>query len=324
MTKHASMTWWGVAGVELRFGDRSLLIDPYLHPLEARADYICITHEDYDHCHEPTLERLVAGPRFQMLIIPRSCTYRTKLDSPVHDSATELEFVPSDKLVVMYPKYKRDPEMEYVGPTEMSLDGFHIETIDSSERPERYRPGPGSVWPDGTGHYVGGGEFPQLGYVITESSTGLTFYHPGDLHEAFDSQRELRGRVDYMFFPSVKLEGVELSVIDNVRPRHLVPIHHRMETPDFPIPVPTAINEDELVATDLGHGMPHPGADPKEYRREIHAMFNAHWYPTPRPPLQRIVSLEPQFRELGCELLIIEAGKPHQLVAEGRTELLSD
>ena len=319
MTEHASMTWWGASGVELRFGDRSLLIDPYLHPAEARADYICITHEDYDHCHEPTLQRLVAGHRFQKLMIPRSCTYRTKLDSPVHDSPTELEFVPSEKLVVMYPKYKRDPDKSYEGVNELNLDGFQIETIDSSERPERYRSGPGGIWPDGTGHYVGGGEFPQLGYVITESSTALTFYHPGDLHEAFDSQRQLRGRIDYMFFPSVKLEGVEVTVIDNVRPRHIVPIHHRMDTPDFPIPAPTAIHESDLVATDLGAGGPRAGADPKDYRREFHAMLNAHWYPTPRPPLQRIVSLEPQFRDLGSNLLILEAGKPYHFDVDRAT-----
>jgi hypothetical protein len=148
MSKLASMTWWGVAGIELSFGDRCLLIDPYLHPVEARANYICITHEDYDHCHEPTLQRLVAGNQFEKLMIPRSCTYRTKLDSPVHDSPTELEFVPSEKVVVMYPKFKRDPEKTYVGPAELSLDGFQIETIDSSERPERYRPSPGSIWPE--------------------------------------------------------------------------------------------------------------------------------------------------------------------------------
>jgi hypothetical protein len=122
-----------------------------------------------------------------------------------------------------------------------------------------------------------------------------------------------------MFFPSVKLEGVELSVIDNVRPRHIVPIHHRMDTPEFPIPVPIAINEKDLVATDLSHGMPHAGADPKDYRREIHAMFNAHWYPTPQPPLRRILSLEPQFRDLGSELLIIEAGKPYYFGADLQT-----
>ena len=311
MTKQASVTWWGASGVELRFGERSLVIDPYLHPEEARVDYICITHEDYDHCHEPTLRRLVAGPRFQKMMVPRSCTFRTRLDSPVHDSPTDLDFVPAEKLIVMYPKYRRDPEMSYEGPGELSVEGFDIETIDSSERPERYRSGAGSVWPDGTGRYVGGAEFPQLGYVVTETSTGLTFYHPGDLHEAFDGQRQLRGRIDYMFFPSVKLEGVELTVVDNVRPRHIVPVHHRVDTANFPIPAPTAIDEGTLVSTDLGRGQPRPGADPKDYRREFHAMANAHWYPTPRPPLQRIAGLEPQFRELGSELLVLEAGRPY-------------
>jgi hypothetical protein len=143
--------------------------------------------------------------------------------------------------------------------------------------------------------------------------TGLTFYHPGDLHEAFDSQRQLRDRIDYMFFPAVKLEGVEITVIDNVRPRFLVPIHHRVDAPDFPIPAPASIREDELVATDLAHGMPKPGADPRDYRREIHAMFNAHWYPTPRPPLRRVHALEQQIQQLGTEMLVLDAGQPHSL-----------
>jgi L-ascorbate metabolism protein UlaG (beta-lactamase superfamily) len=46
---------------------------------------------------------------------------------------------------------------------------------------------------------------------VSEKVEGLTFYHPGDLQEAFDSQRELRGRIDFMFLPTIKSEGAELS-----------------------------------------------------------------------------------------------------------------
>lgn len=306
-----SVTWWGCAGVELEVGGRRLVIDPYLHPTDGGVDYVLITHNDYDHCHEPTLDRLVSGERFQHLCAPPSCFVRSKLDSPVLGKSRDLDFVNPDQVTVMYPKYTREPGIRHPGATEIDLDGFHIETVDSGERPQRYKPDPEAPWPYGDGPFVGDGEFPNVGYVITESTSGMTFYHPGDLGEVFDAHRRLRGRIDVMFFPGIKLQGFELTVIDAIRPKCVVPMHHRSETPDFPIPL--HISQADLKVADLASGAPVPGADPIRWRDEVVAMMKAHWYPTPNPPLARFESVVPGIEDLGSRVLIVEAGQPCDL-----------
>jgi len=326
MTSVGTLTWWGAAGVEVAVNGRCLLIDPYLQPLEARADYICLTRETHEHCHEPTLQRLVAGPRFKQLLAPRSCTVRSRLDVPVPADARDLDFVDPTRLTVMYPKYTRHPGRQYPETTEIELEGFRIEAVESNEydpitvlgselQGKRYRPDDGQLWPAATGAFVGPGVLPALGYVITEIDSGITLYHPGDLQEPFDRQRELRGRIDYMFLPMATLEGAELTVVDNVRPRRVIPIHYRLATLDFPIPLKIA--ELRLATTDLARGRPRSWVHPDVYRREIHAMMAAHWYPTPSRPLDRIREITPLLEENGAEVLVLQAGYPHAMPPRG-------
>lgn len=300
-----TITWWGCATVELRAEGGALVVDPYLNP--AAADYVCVTHADYDHCHEPTLRRLVEREEFKLLCVPPSCLDLTKLDVPHNENPADLAFVPEDRLLVLYPKFRRDPDAVYPGAGQVELGPFSVETIDSSERPQRYKPDDATPWPAATGAFLRE-PYPNLGYLITHRPTGLTFLHPGDLTEAFDAQRELRGRVDYLFFPGVKLEGIELTVVDNLRPRFVVPIHHRIDEPGFPIPLD--VEPETFDAADPKTGMPQPGADPAAFRREIHRLMQGHWYPTPDPPLERLQSLEPQFEQLGARLLVLDAGRP--------------
>lgn len=316
MNAAGSVTWWGGAGVEIVMDGRCVLIDPYLHPKGSDVHAICITHNDYDHCHEPTLRGLTARSEFERLFVPMACCKMTELDSPVLEDPppTDLEFVPEERLTVLYPKYRREPDAEYPGPTEATIAGFRIETVDSSERPRRYRPHKGAIWPVGTGPYAGLTEYPNLGYLITHERTGISFYHPGDLHEVFDSHLELRGKVDYMIFPSVKLEGLEETILDAIRPRYLLPIHYRLDTPDFPLPL--TITADELRTTDLSKGLPRNGADLGQWRDDIHAMMAGSWYPTRIPGLARVEEIADGLAAFGTELLLTTAGKPHPIPDE--------
>lgn len=304
-----TFTWWGVASVELAFGGRRLAVDPYLLPDAPRIDVVCITHNDGDHCHEPTL-RTLDGDRLRHVVVPPSALHTSTLDSPIHPASDDLRLLAREKLTVLRPARTRYPWERFEGPTELEVEGFSITTIDSSERPHRWRPADRTPWPAGTGPFVDPSAFPSLGYVITEHATGLTFYHPGDLHETYDVHRELRGKVDYMFFPGIKLEGTELTLVDAVRPRWVVPIHHRVDSPDFPIPL--ELPEDlVLTTTDTKKGAVFPDADPDVFRDEVRAVQAAHWYPTPRPPLDRLRGLAPELEELGARLLVLDAGVPH-------------
>jgi L-ascorbate metabolism protein UlaG (beta-lactamase superfamily) len=308
MPTDVSITWWGCASVEIRDGARVILVDPYLHPADRDADYICITHADYDHCHEPTLRRLVAEPRFELLIAAPACSAMSKLDVPHNPEPDDLAFVPRGHIRIVFPKHARQPDPRGRDSGEVELDGWQIETIESGERPERYKPiDDDTLWPALTGRFTGD-QFPNIGYLITHAASGIGFLHPGDLTDAYDELRLLRGRVDYLFFPTIKLEGLELTIVDAIRPRFVVPIHYRVNQPGFPIPL--EVTNDELTSTTLASGWPEPGSEPAAFRRDIHRMMRGHWYPTPDPPLARIRSLEDALRELGAELLVLEAGTP--------------
>src|SRR5262249_6908864 len=150
--------------------------------------------EEYYHCHEPTLRRLTVNPTFERLVVAPPCTVMSRLDSPVNERPSDLNFVPKAQLTVMYPKYTRSPGRQYPSPTDILLEDFCVEAIDSSDREPsyvldrfvRWRRERDPSWPAATGPFVGAGELPSLGYVISHLETKLTFYHPGDLQEAFD------------------------------------------------------------------------------------------------------------------------------------------
>jgi L-ascorbate metabolism protein UlaG (beta-lactamase superfamily) len=306
-----TITWWGCAAVEIDAGGRRLAIDPYLNPA-AGMHYVCITHNDADHCDERTLRGLAADPAFERLMVPASTLVKTKLDSPTHGEDTDLAFLDRSQISVLYPKYTREPGRVHPGPTEIELDGFRIETVDTSERPLRYRTAPGAPFPSGPGPFVGAGQYPNLGYLITEEATGLTIYHPGDLCEIFDAHRLLRDRVDVMLFPSIKLAGLEQTIIDTIRPRLAIPIHHRLATPDFPIPLGIAQEDLEFVNVDTA--MPKPGTSLEDWRRELHRLMAADWYPTlPQPALARMESVIPALAELGTAVEILEPARPYDL-----------
>lgn len=300
-----SLIWWGSACIDLTIRDTRIVIDPYMRPDDDAVDYVLITHEHYDHCHEPTLRRLLAGDRFKRIVVPPSALVMSKIDSPIESDPEDLAWVDPDKLTVMYPGLTREPGRKHPGPEQIDLgDGITMRTIDSSERPTRYLGGQFVG-----GHYISG-SMPTLGFLIEDARSGLGIFHPGDLHEAFDAQRELRGKVDYMLFPSIKLKGIEQTVLDNIRPRCIIPIHYYLDEPDFPLTM--AMGPDDVVATDFATGDPMPGAAPEAYRSEIVDLIEAHWYPTPLDPLAEFAALERELPE-DIELRVVTAGRPHEL-----------
>jgi L-ascorbate metabolism protein UlaG (beta-lactamase superfamily) len=321
----ASIAWWGASSVEIAVGDERVAVDPYHAPAEPRFQCVCVTREDYDHCHEPTLRALTAGDAFERLVAPRACTVMSKLDAPVPAGAADLDFVPEAALTILEAKHTCTPRA-VAGRTEVDVGGFSIEGVDSSDREpvtvldrwQRYRVDGGEPWPNPVGPFVGMGELTPLGYVIEHRETGFACYHPGDLQEVFDSHAALAGRIDCLFLPLVGLEGVEISLIDRIRPRYVVPIHYRLATPDFPIPLDAAVADLEPRAVDRASGRPLPGAAPDAYRREVQELMAGHWYPSPSPddPLARLRAIEPTFVELGAEVMVLDPGRPWEVPDE--------
>jgi hypothetical protein len=104
-----------------------------------------------------------------------------------------------------------------------------------------------------------------------------------------------------------------LTIIDTLRPKIIVPIHYRLPVQSFPIPL--EITQADLRYTDINSGAPvGPGADFGLWKSELNALMRAHFYPTPPDPaLERLYGLAAEFRALGAELKIADAGVEYEL-----------
>lgn len=311
MTQQASITWWGCAGIELSVGDDTLLFDPYLQPVEPRAQHIVISHEHYDHCHAPTLRRLTTpGGAFQFLLASKACFHAPELVTPAGDEPHGLEFIAADQKSACFPHY-RSGATPPDGPTQFRLGRWRIEGVESGEAPTRYRDGRAT-----------GTAFVQVGYLATDTVTGLSIYHPGDLHDTFPAMEQLRGKVQIMCYPLGKTRAIETAVVDLVRPRWLVPIHYRLDEPGFPIPFD--VDAAALTAAHSKTGARLPGATDEAYARDMATLMRGHWYPTPEDPLALIAAIQ---RRLGdrATFVTLQAGRRYAVETEtGRIAAIAD
>ncbi|MGI8912445.1 MAG: MBL fold metallo-hydrolase [Chloroflexota bacterium] len=309
MMEQASIIWWGCAGIEVAVGDDTLLFDPYLRPTEPRAQHIVISHEHYDHCHGPTLRRLTAPGAFQFLLASKACFHAPELATPAGDAPHRLEFIPADQKSACFPHYRSGSTVPD-GPTQVRLGRWLIEGVESGEAPKHYKDGRPT-----------GAAFVQVGYLATDTITGFSIYHPGDLHDTFPMMEQLRGKVQIMCYPLGKTRAIETAVVDLIRPRWLVPIHYRLDEPAFPIPFD--VDASALTAANPKTGARLPGASDDAYAREMAILMRGHWYPTPEDPLALITDIQQRLGTLAT-FVTLTAGKRYPVdTGTGRIETLA-
>ncbi|MBI3468951.1 MAG: MBL fold metallo-hydrolase [Planctomycetes bacterium] len=270
--------------VEVNVGDVSFVFDPYIKPDEPRFDYIFCSHDHYDHCHEETLKKLI-GPgnkRFQMLFASRGCFYASRLESPNNWGDTmlsDLQFVPREKCIALYPKYRHEEDPEFGGPTEVTVGRLRVEGFHSGEDPHPMRMYNTEVE---LSFAELAGPWPNMGYLVTDTATGRPFAHTGDIWKSFPRMQQMRGKVDVLFYPLGKLPLEEkLKMMDYIRPKIAVPTHYRLFEPDFPIPA------------DFPRGG-NPYASPETLRQ----FCLGHWYPSPDDPPKEIAEHREKFQGL--------------------------
>lgn len=316
---YVTITWWGASAVAVESGPYRAIIDPVLGPDTADIgyDYVLVTREDHDHCHEPTLRRICANPRFTRMLAASGCAQATRLDVPSL-GGSDLDFVAPDALTLMHPHYARRGGLPSAGVvTEVSLPGFRVEATESNEHDsltllgsrawgKRFLPADGTPWPAGRGQFVPFGSLPPLGYVVT-AENGFTVWHPGDLQITYDALYRLAGRIDLMLWPISPMLGAELPVLEVVRPRMVLPVHYRPASQ--PLPQAAA----GLRYTDPFTGRPLDGVGMAEYRAEVRSLIADGWFASPRDVEQRIDDLRPALDELGVELLTPLPGESVQL-----------
>lgn len=294
--KEIAVTWWGCMSVEVSLGDIRLVFDPYVKPVEPRFHYIFASHDHYDHCHEATLRKLIRPDSpFEMLFASRGCFYASRLDSPNNWSNTplsDLAFVPREKAVALYPKFDDAVNshfrhgVTFGGPTELVTGRIRVEAFRSHEHPvpaKRYRD-----------LVELKGDFPNLGYLVTDLASGFSVAHPGDIWNAYPAMEEMRGKVDILFYPLGKLNLAEKKMMmDYIRPRIAIPTHYRLPEPDFPIP---ALYLEDMTDEDVGKS-----------EDNLRKASLGHWYPSPPDPPAEIAAQREAFKGL-TRLVELKAG----------------
>jgi L-ascorbate metabolism protein UlaG (beta-lactamase superfamily) len=303
--------WLGASSVEIEAGGEVVAIDPHASAVGELCSVVCVTREDHDHCDPAALRRLASGDGSPLFAVPKACTLMHLLDAPLAEPDADLSFVPEERLVVLHPRYARSPTSNLESSLEAA--GFRVEAVQSSDREpasildrwQRYRSKDWRGWPSHDGGFVGLGELGPQGYLVTHLASGATVYHPGDLQEVFDFHHDhLRGRVDLLLLPVGPLAGVELSLVDAVRPRAVMPIHYRPDGSSGP-----DLDAAACPAVDLGTGYPTPEADPDEYRTQVRALIDQRWYPSPAAPTERVVGLKDELAALGASLVVPAVGE---------------
>jgi len=248
-----SFLWWGCAAVEISISDLNLVIDPYIKPEKPKYDYIFCTQEHFDHYHKDTLVKLCKGNVFKKLIVNVGCV------SPAAVYEDDLaiwnwgppSFVPKEKLQVLYPKYRKDEAKVFPGPFDMKLGRLVVEGVESGETPS----------PD----------IPSLGYLITDTISGLSFYHTGDIWESYPAMEKLKGKVDFLFHMKAGWDrrlNILRRMIEYVHPKYLIPIHYRPEDTQL-YPIPRNYTFDEKDDTRFKKGWVPDLDDPAAYVEEI-------------------------------------------------------
>jgi L-ascorbate metabolism protein UlaG (beta-lactamase superfamily) len=319
--------WWGISGIEIHLQGVNFCFDPYLYPKQPKINYIFITHEHYDHFHEPTLKKLCSGPQFKFLVVPQTCFYASSLLSPVSTDyeLTDLNWIQKDKVMMLRPKIiapgkamlPKELEQNQIfverfsqatttgsafdGPLEVMLGQLKVEGVATGENPVRLKDGTSLTEP-----------MSNLGYLITDTVSKISFYHPGDIHQSFPELRKIRSQVDYMFLPINKLGGIsdDADFINLIQPKHVIPIHYRLDDDDWPVPL--NVSPADIIAADWETGEQLPNTDWDDYWADVQKLISGHWYPSPTNPLQYIHELK-QIVKDKCDIICMKPGNDYNL-----------
>ena len=206
-----------------------------------------------------------------------------------------------EKCIALYPKYRHDDDPEFGGPTEMVVGRLRVEGFRSHEDPtpaavyggaappshesRKKDGGPAPARKDGSRFVELSGSWPNLGYLVTDTVTGRSVAHTGDVHMAYPQMECMRGRTDVLVYPLGKLDLDEkIKMMDYIRPRVAIPTHYRLFEPDFPIPAHFDPNVNEKACRYFQATRPDSDVTPELLRQAI----LGHWYPSPEDPRKEI------------------------------------
>jgi L-ascorbate metabolism protein UlaG (beta-lactamase superfamily) len=186
--KGLKISWLGHDGFKIQDGAETLVIDPFKLDKEARADFLLISHEHYDHCNAEDIKK-VLKPNTIVVAIP-ACK-----DELSKAGAKEVRTVkPGERL---------------------KIGGFGVTAIPAYNTNKFREPGkPFHPKSD-----------QKVGYVI-KTKNGTTIYHTGD-SDVIPEMDNLKPDIALLPVSGtyVMTSKEALQAADKIKPKIVIPMH---------------------------------------------------------------------------------------------------
>ncbi|MCL5068776.1 MAG: MBL fold metallo-hydrolase [Thaumarchaeota archaeon] len=187
--KGVKITWLGHDGFKIEDGGETLVIDPFKLTHDARADYVLISHEHYDHCSADDLKR-VLKPASIVVGIP-ACKDEVSKAKP-----KEIKMVkPGDRI---------------------HLGNFEVTAVPAYNVNKFAQPGR-VFHPKADG---------KVGYVV-KTKDGVTIYHTGD-SDLIPEMDGLSPEIALLPVSGTYVMTAEEAIqsVDKIKPKIAIPMHY--------------------------------------------------------------------------------------------------
>jgi L-ascorbate metabolism protein UlaG (beta-lactamase superfamily) len=186
--KGVKITWLGHDGFKIEDGSESLIIDPFQLKHDARADYVLISHEHFDHCNADSLNR-VLKPNSVVVAIS-SCKEELSKTKP------------------------KDVKIVKPGDT-IRVGSFEVKAVPAYNTNKFREPGK-PFHPKGDG---------KVGYVV-KTKNGMTIYHTGD-SDVIPEMENLKPEIALLPVSGTYVMSSDEAVqaVAKIKPKIAIPMH---------------------------------------------------------------------------------------------------
>jgi L-ascorbate metabolism protein UlaG (beta-lactamase superfamily) len=187
--KGVKIRWFGHDGFMIQDGLESLVIDPFKLAHDAKADYVLLSHEHFDHCNSEDLKKVLKPS--SIVVAPQSCNVELAKVSP-----KEIKTVkPGDKVRV---------------------GGFEVTAIPAYNTNKYREPGK-HFHPKQDG---------KVGYVV-KTKSGVTIYHTGD-SDVIPEMENIAPDIALIPVSGTYVMTVDEAVqaVTKIKPKVAIPMHY--------------------------------------------------------------------------------------------------
>ncbi|MGI0091850.1 MAG: MBL fold metallo-hydrolase [Nitrososphaerales archaeon] len=187
--KGVKITWLGHDGFKIEDGSETLVIDPFKLSHDARADYVLISHEHFDHCNSEDLKKVLKTDTI-VVAIP-SCR-----DELAKAAAKQIKTVkPGDRV---------------------NVGGFEVRAVPAYNTNKYMEPG----------KHFHPKQDQKVGYML-KTRSGVTIYHTGD-SDVIPEMEDLKPDIALLPVSGTYVMTADeaAEAVSKIKPKIAIPMHY--------------------------------------------------------------------------------------------------